>query len=173
MYAEGFIRPGYNAMGGAFRRCVAEFHAWDTNETLLAFLNRKTLKYQIILTKLTPVRGPTNSHAARVHDGPRLVPRALPTFRVPRTAGIAVTTIPFRIRHANFGVHAEELGVSYRLAVGGRGLRAVLARDPLIALCGFHARVVRNTMAIMAGPLVMMVRRRQRIAEGHWQGAGG
>ena len=32
--AVGFTRPGYNATGGASRKCVAEFHVWDTNETL-------------------------------------------------------------------------------------------------------------------------------------------
>ena len=33
--AVGFTRPGYNATGGASEECVAEFHVWDTNETLV------------------------------------------------------------------------------------------------------------------------------------------
>jgi hypothetical protein len=42
--AEGFTRPGYNATCGASEECVAEFHVWDTNETLATCLDRNALK---------------------------------------------------------------------------------------------------------------------------------
>jgi hypothetical protein len=53
---EDFIRPSYNATGGASKAMPrGNFHRWDTNETLAVRLNRKTLKHQIIYMLLTPI----------------------------------------------------------------------------------------------------------------------
>ena len=52
---EGFIRPSYNATGGASKAMRrGNFHRWDTNETLAVHLNRETLKHQIIYMQPTP-----------------------------------------------------------------------------------------------------------------------
>jgi hypothetical protein len=52
---EGFIRPNYNATGGASKAMRrGNFHRWDTNETRAVRLNRKTLKHQISNRRLDP-----------------------------------------------------------------------------------------------------------------------
>jgi hypothetical protein len=59
--AEGFIRPGYDATGGASEAMNrGKFHALDTNQTLTGAQNSKVLKYRIVFTKSMPYPGPMN-----------------------------------------------------------------------------------------------------------------